>query len=146
MYPCTHVPMYPYVLCGICTRVPLMYRSTKKVGKRPGRSIKPASFQEVSSPGEDFILGLCAICRFSSAQGNIWEGAFLPVWWSAFWQAASQWLQWLQWLIWYPLGSFRELRGAYYLASLALLTQLCTYNSAQPPYSCTLVGGKLRVA
>ena len=32
--------------------VHLMYRSTKKVGKRPGRSIKPASFQEVSSPEE----------------------------------------------------------------------------------------------
>ena len=51
--PLRSTPMYPHVLCGICTRVPVMYRSTKKVGKRPGRSTKPASFEEVSSPEED---------------------------------------------------------------------------------------------
>ena len=39
--------------------VHLMYRSTKKVGKRPGRSIKPASFQEVSSPEEGSSRPLC---------------------------------------------------------------------------------------
>ena len=142
--PCTHVP---HVLCRTCTRYLLPGTFDVQIheeSREASRSVYQAClFSGGVFPGRGFILDLCAICRFSTAQGNFWEGAFLPVWWSAFWQAASQWLQWLKW---YPLESFRELRGAYYLASLALLTQLCTYNSAQPRYWCTFIGGKLRVA
>ena len=42
------------------------------------------------------------------------------------------------------VGSFRELRGAYYLASLAFLTPALHPQLGATAYWCTFVGGKPR--